>query len=62
MNEQTPHQLYDAAFGQSAKAVAPAEPADPLKVLADLNRKRAEKGLPPVSQLFGKVLTHLPNA
>jgi hypothetical protein len=54
--------LYDAAFGQSAKAVAPAEPADPLKVLADLNRKRAEKGLSPVSQLFGKVLTHLPNA
>lgn len=62
MNDQTPHQLYDAAFGQSAKAVAPAEQADPLKVLADLNKKLAAAGKAPVSQLFGKVLNHLPNA
>lgn len=59
---ETPHELYEAAFGKAAAAVAPADKADPLKVLADLNRKRSEQGLAPVSSLFGKVLTHLPNA
>ena len=59
---ETPHQLHEAAFGAAAKAVQPAEQADPLAVLADMNRKRAEKGLAPVSNLFGKVLKHLPDA
>jgi len=62
VGEQTPHQLYDVAFGTAAKETAPPEPADPVKVLADLNRKRAEQGLQPVGQLFGKVLKHVPDA
>lgn len=62
VGEQTPHQLYDVAFGAAAKMVAPPEKADPLTVLADINRKRADQGLQPVGQLFGKVLKHIPDA
>jgi hypothetical protein len=30
--------------------------------LADMNQKRAEHGLPPVGNFFGKVLNNIPNA
>ncbi len=60
--EQTPHQLFDAAFGESARGVRPPTPLTPLEVLTDFNRKRAAKGMAPVANLFGKTLTGVPDA
>lgn len=62
VGEQTPHQLFDAAFGESARGTLPPTPMDPLAVLADYNRKLAKKGLPPVASMFGKTLTGVPDA
>lgn len=62
VGEEPPHALYDAAFGQSSKAIKPAAPMTPLAVLAKLNRERAAKGLQPVASMFGKTLEHLPDA
>ncbi len=60
--EQTPHQLYDAAFGLSAKMTQPPSQLTPLEVLKNFNLKRAEKGLKPVASMFGKTLTNIPDA
>jgi hypothetical protein len=62
VGEQTPHSLYDAAFGKSSQVTRPPEQLAPLAALADMNRKRAERGLPPVGNFFGKVLNNIPNA
>jgi len=62
VGEQTPHQLFDAVFGESAKRTQPPTPLTPLEVLADMNRKRSAKGMQPVASMFGKTLTGIPDA
>ncbi len=62
VGEQTPHQLFDAAFGASSKVTRPPEPVAPLAALTEMNRKRSKQGLPPVGSFFGKVLAHVPDA
>jgi hypothetical protein len=61
VGEQTPHQLFDAVFGESAKRMQPPSQLSPLEVLKNFNLKRASKGLDPVASMFGKTLTHIPD-
>jgi hypothetical protein len=61
VGEQTPHQLFDAVFGESAKRTQPPSQLSPLEVLRNFNLKRAAKGLDPVAAMFGKTLTHIPD-
>ncbi len=62
VGEQTPHQLFDVVFGESAKRTRPPEQMAPVEVLKNFNLKRAAKGLPPVASMFGKTLTNIPDA